>query len=121
MEIINSEELQSTSMVDEVLPGSGLPRAKQSNPYNYTEVQLAKRKRDIKAMKRDFPSVNDGWIEMLYDVIENMPPAEVENIINNKLWEKPSKFKAEGGVIKGACELLNEDFTPISQPVITEN
>lgn len=89
-----------------------LPRYQKSNPYNYTEVQLSKRKRDIKAMIADYPTVNGMWCEWLYDVIENMPPEEVENIINNKLWEKPSKFSKALGGTSNAVEVLNEDGTP---------
>jgi len=96
-----------------------LQRHKPSNPYNYDEIQLAKRKRDIKAMIKDFPTVSPMWCEWLYDVIENMPKEEVENIIKNKLWEGEGKFaKAPGGVLH-TVEVFNEDFTPFnSQKII---
>jgi hypothetical protein len=91
-----------------------LPKYVAPNPYNYTAVQLAKRKRDIKAMIRDYPNVNPMWAEWLYDTIENMPNDEVEEIINKGLWEIPSKFsKAPGGVLN-TVECFNEDFTPLS-------
>lgn len=89
-----------------------LPRYQKPNPYNYTEVQLSKRKRDIKAMIADYPTVNGMWCEWLYDVIENMPPEEVENIINNKLWEGNSKFAKALGGTSNAVEVLNKDGTP---------
>ena len=83
-----------------------------SNPYNYTKTDFAKRKRDIKAMIRDYPSVSPMWCEWLYDIIENMPKEEVEKIINEGLWEGPSKFPiAQGGVLN-SVEVFNEDFTP---------
>ena len=84
-----------------------IPRYQKENPYNYSKTDLAKRERDIKAMIRDYPTVNAMWVEWLYDVIENTPKDEVENIINNGLWEKESKFsKATSGVFN-TVEILN--------------
>lgn len=79
-----------------------IPRHKPSNPYNYTKVDLAKRKKALIDIERDFPNVPKMWAEWLYDVIENMPPEEVERIINNGEWEKPSEkySEAKGGLIK---------------------
>jgi NADH:ubiquinone oxidoreductase subunit len=78
-----------------------IPRHKPSNPYNYTKVDLAKRKKALIDIERDFPNVPKMWAEWLYDTIENMPPEEVEKIINNGEWEKPSeKYQAKGGTIK---------------------
>jgi hypothetical protein len=89
-----------------------LPTYETPNPYNYTKVQLAKRKKDIKAMIRDYPTVPPMWCDWLWDVIENTPKEEVEKIINEGLWEVPSKFdKAPGGVLN-TVEVFNEDFTP---------
>jgi len=89
-----------------------LPKYQAPNPYNYTKIQYAKRKRDIKAMISDYPSVSPMWCEWLYDVIENTPKEEVEEIINKGLWEGPSKFaKAPGGILN-TVEVLNEDYTP---------
>ena len=88
-----------------------LPRYTPPNPYNYTKVQIAKRRRDMKAIIRDFPTVSPMWCEWIYDIIENTPPEEVEKIINEGLWEVPSKFaKAQGGVLN-TVECFNEDFT----------
>jgi hypothetical protein len=93
-----------------------LPKYENPNPYNYTKVQLAKRKKDIKAMIRDFPTVSPMWCEWIYDVIENTPKEEVEKIINEGLWEGPSKFsKAQGGILH-TVEVFNEDFTPYEFP-----
>jgi hypothetical protein len=50
-----------------------LPTYSAPNPYKYTKVQLAKRKKDIKAMIRDYPTVPPMYCEWLYDVIENTP------------------------------------------------
>ena len=94
-----------------------LPKYQAPNPYNYTNVDLAKRKRDIKAMIRDFPTVSPMWVEWIYDVIENTPKDEVEAIINEGKWEVPSKLfsKAQGGVLH-SVEVLNEDGTPYEFP-----
>jgi len=93
-----------------------LPKYIPPNPYNYTKAELAKRKRDIKAMIKDFPAVSPMWVEWIYDTIENTPKEEVEKIINEGLWEGPSKFaKAPGGLLH-TVEVFNEDFTPYEFP-----
>jgi hypothetical protein len=95
----------------------GLPKYEAPNPYNYTKVQLAKRKVAIKAMIRDFPNVSPMWCNWMYDIIENTPPEEVESIINEGKWEVPSKLfsKALGGTIN-SVEVFNEDMTPYIFP-----
>jgi hypothetical protein len=100
---------------------NNLPKYEAPNPYNYSKIQMAKRKRDIKAMINDYPNVNAMWCEWLYDVIENTPPEEVEEIIKSGAWEVPSKHhsKAKGGVLH-SVEVFNEDFTPFnSQKIIS--
>jgi hypothetical protein len=93
-----------------------LPKYQAPNPYNYTNVQLAKRKRDIKAMIKDYPTVAPMWCEWLYDVIENMPQEEVEDIINSGKWEVPGKFATAPGGVLNTVECLNEDGTPYVFP-----
>jgi len=93
----------------------GIPRCEgETNVYNYSKVELAKKEKAIKDMCRDYPKVPKKWADWLYDVIEHMPPEEVEEIINKGLWEKEGKFsKPPGGVLKSGI-VLNEDFTPVS-------
>ena len=88
-----------------------LPRYEAPNPYNYNPIQMAKRKRDIKAMIIDYPSVNPMWCEWMYDIIENMPPDEVNDIIMKGLWEGPSKLhsKATSGVFN-TVEVLDPEI-----------
>tara|TARA_R110000803_G_scaffold129070_2_gene196406 strand:+ start:732 stop:1028 length:297 start_codon:yes stop_codon:yes gene_type:complete len=87
-----------------------IPRHKESNLYNYSKVELAKRKKALIDIERDFPTVPKLWTEWLYDVMENMPPAEVEEIINSGAWEKSSEKygEAKGGTIK-CGEVLDPD------------
>jgi len=94
----------------------GVPRYEKPNPYNYTKVQIATRTSAVRAMIKDYPTVPPMWVEWLYDVITNKPQEEVEKIINEGLWEKPSKFdKAPGGLLN-TVEVFNEDFTPYEFP-----
>ena len=69
-----------------------LPRYQPENPYNYTNVELAKRTKAIKDIHKDYPTVNVAWAEWLYDTIENMPEAEVQEIMEKNLWDKPGRF-----------------------------
>ena len=76
-------------------------RYTEKNHFNYTELELAKRSKAIKDMEKDYPSVPGLWIEWLYDIIENKPKEEVEQIINDKLWlPVVNKDRMVGGDLK---------------------
>ena len=68
-----------------------LPRYQPENPYNYSNVELAQRTKAIKDIQKDYPKVNISWVEWLYDTIENLPEAEVQDIIEKNLWDKPGR------------------------------
>ena len=64
-----------------------IPRHQPENPFNYTAVQLAERKKALIDLRRDYPDVPHAWLEMLYDWHKNTPNEEVEKIMNEGLWE----------------------------------
>ena len=82
-----------------------IPRHQPSNPYNYTNCELAVRKSTLKAMERDYPKLPYGWLEMVYDFCKNTPQEEVDKIINEGLWEGPGKFTSDAS---SAAHTLNE-------------
>ena len=69
-----------------------IPRHQPSNPYNYTNLELAERKNTLKVMERDYPKLPYAWLEMVYDFNKNTPKEEVDKIINESLWEGPGRF-----------------------------
>ena len=69
-----------------------IPRHIPDNPYNYTTLQLAERKKALKDLVRDYPDLSLGWLEMAYDFHANTPQEEIKRIIGEKLWEGPGKF-----------------------------
>ena len=69
-----------------------IPRHTPSNPYNYTNVQLAERKKALKELAEIYPSLPFAWIEMAYDFEKNTPYEDIQSIINEKKWETPGKF-----------------------------
>ena len=82
-------------------------RAKPSNPYNYSEIQLIQRENTLKAMARDYPSLPRKWLEWSHDTIENKSPEEQQAIIDGA-WDKlPRDKKPEyEGTITNAVEHL---------------
>lgn len=81
--------------IDEVLP-----RHVEENPFNYTNVQMAQRKKALLDMKKDYPSLPDGWLEMVYDFHEQTPKEEIETIMNQDKWKAPGMFsKSKGGTL----------------------
>jgi len=71
-------------------------RYETPNPYNYTDEQLAMRKRAIRDAIRDHPHIPEGWIEQAYDVVENSDWNELKKQIDNT----EVKERATGGVIE---------------------
>jgi len=69
-----------------------IPRHEPENPYNYTKVQLAERKKALRDLQRDYPNLPFGWLEMCYDFEKNTPPEEIEKIINEGSWEGKGRF-----------------------------
>ena len=69
-----------------------IPRHVPENPYNYTNLQLAERKKALRDLERDYPNLPFGWLEMIYDFEKNTPKEEVEDIINKGRWEVPGKY-----------------------------
>ena len=74
-----------------------IPRHVPSNPYNYTPVQLAERKKTLKDLAEVYPSLPFAWLEMAYDFEKNTSREEIQRIIHEKLWEKPGKFTLPPG------------------------
>ena len=77
-----------------------IPRHTPSNPYNYTNVQLAERKKALKELAEIYPSLPFAWIEMAYDFEKNTPYEDIQSIINEKKWETPGKFTPGNKKIK---------------------
>ena len=76
------------------LAKQGLERAKPSNPFNYSNFDLAKKEQAVKAAMRDYPNIPAYYIEMAYDVVENTPEDEMKEIIDKDLWvnfQKPER------------------------------
>lgn len=78
-----------------------MPRYEAPNPFNYDNLTLAKRKKEVETASRDYPNVPQSMIEMAWDLIQNNPEAEIDDIINHSKWEKaPKKERQTGGVVK---------------------
>ena len=86
-----------------------IPRYEAPNPFKYTKVQLATRKRALLDMKKDYPSLPDGWLEMVYDFYVYTGEEEVARIMESGEWEKPGKFSGKlGGILKN-MEVLDPE------------
>ena len=64
-----------------------IPRHEPANPYNYTNVELAERKKALRDMEKDYPNLPFGWLEMVYDWHAHQNPDVVKQIINQKTFE----------------------------------
>ena len=82
------------------------PRYEEVNHFDYTNLELAKRKKAINDALKDYPNLPGKWIEWIYDLIEEKPADEVKQIINEGLWEKKLKERDLGGLIRGGIEIV---------------
>ena len=69
-----------------------IPRHVPDNPYNYSPEDLIVRKKALRDLVLDYPTLPVGWLEMAYDFEKNTPQEEIKKIIADKLWEGPGKF-----------------------------
>tara|TARA_Y100000310_G_C20471268_1_gene710162 strand:- start:286 stop:702 length:417 start_codon:yes stop_codon:yes gene_type:complete len=100
-------------MTDLVIENDGvpiedvLPRYKETNPRNYDELTLARKRTELKAMIAHYKDMSPAWLEMCWDFVENTPKDRIDEIINNKEFEgKPTKERDyKGGVIKGSIDV----------------
>jgi len=69
-----------------------IPRHVPENHFGYTPLQLAKRKKQLKELERDYPSLPYGWLEMVWDFCETRTQDEIDTIINKNLFDGPSMF-----------------------------
>lgn len=90
-----------------------IPRHVESNPYEYTTMQLAERKKALLDMSKDYPNLPHSWLEMVYDYWKQTPEQEVQKVINAGEWEGSGKFsKNAGGVLKSMHILDQRDLKP---------
>ena len=82
-------KLQCNSMSDDT---AEIPRHVPDNPYNYSPEDLIVRKKALRDLVLDYPTLPVGWLEMAYDFERNTPQEEIKKIIAEKLWEGPGKF-----------------------------
>ena len=69
-----------------------IPRHIPDNPYKYSIIQMAERKRALRDLVIDYPTLPYGWLEMAYDFEKNSDPEEIKKIINGGLWEEKGMF-----------------------------
>ena len=96
---------EETTLIENIDTGKSMEvefeRYKEPNPFNYTELELAKRKKALIDAEKDFPNVPPKWIEWMYDVLEQKGEEEVKKIIENKEWEPViNKDRQLSGVLK---------------------
>jgi hypothetical protein len=68
-----------------------MPRYQRDEPFNYDNLTLAKRKKEIDAAAKDYPNVPPSMIEMAWDLIQNNTDEMINDIITSGKWEKASK------------------------------
>lgn len=92
----NENDNENTTSGDNVNTSyivDAIPRHKCENRFNYTNIQLAERRKVLKDLEKLYPHLPYGWIEMMYDFEKNTPKEEIDEIINTGKWETESKYQ----------------------------
>ncbi len=98
-----SGEITTTKVEDEI------PRYEPKNPFNYSKVQLAKRKKAVSDAEKDFPNVPGLWIEWMYDLLEQKTESEIEKLIESGEWEKHTNTERQHGGTMQSGEVLDKE------------
>jgi len=85
-----------------------IPRHEPENPYNYTNSELAIRKKALRDLEKDYPTLPYAWLEMVYDWHKNTPEAEVKQIIDSGTWEVPGKYNVQNVTLTEENEKINQ-------------
>jgi len=83
-----------------------IPRYQPDNPFKFTPLELAKRKKALMEMERDYPHLPWQWLEMTYDYCATTPPNELDQIIEERRFETPGRFTNNGGKHKASLKHL---------------
>ena len=79
---MNENGIEDTNLLE-------LPKHIPNNPYNYTALQIASRKKELKQMEIDYPNLPYGFLEMIWDFSTFTPKDELDEIIKSGRWEVP--------------------------------
>jgi len=80
-----------------------IPRHKQENPFDYSDLELAKRKKAILDASRDYPHLPPSWVEMAYDIVENNEFEELKEKVNSS----EPKIRENGGLLENSITIDN--------------
>ena len=70
---------------------SGIPRYQAPNPYNYTDDQLADKALAMAKMKIIYPTVDEYYSSMVYDMCVNTKKEELDEI-KKRVETNPFKY-----------------------------
>jgi len=70
---------------------SGIPRHQPANPYNYNEDQLADKALAMAKLKIIYPTVDEYYASMVYDMCVNTKAEELEEI-KKRVEKNPFKY-----------------------------
>jgi hypothetical protein len=80
-----------------------IPRAKEENPENLTELQLNERKIAISQIMLQYPDASPKNVELCWNYIRRKGLESVREEINTGYFNKPSEFaEPKGGLLKTA-------------------
>jgi len=112
---------EEENLINNISVGDEFERYKEQNPFEYTPLELSKRKKAIRDASKDYPNIPEKYIEWFYDMTEKVyKKEEIDEIINTKAWEVPGMKRQFGGVLKTGEIIEPENKESVSLESIEE-
>jgi len=77
-----------------------LERHKQSNPKNYTNMELTKKKELVDELEKKFPNIPAVWLDMCFDWLHGKSDDELEKMVNEHQITAPKEREIKQGSIE---------------------
>jgi len=77
-----------------------LERHKQSNPKNYTNMELTKKKELVDELEKKFPNIPAVWLDMCFDWLHGKSDDELEKMVNEHQITPPRDREIKPGSIE---------------------
>ena len=74
-----------------------IPRHQPENPLNYSDLQMAHRKKALLDMKKDYPNIPDGWLEISWSRrLGTEQASRSSHLLIIVIWALPIQFAKVG-------------------------
>jgi len=106
--------MESLKSIEDIINSDpNLSRHVPSNPRNYSNMELTKRKELVDELEKKFPNIPPSWLEMCYDWLHGKTDEELTKMVNEHKITPPAPRDIKAGSI------TVEKYTPTEEDLET--